>query len=399
MAWGAVLVGVVLVVAVGLPRFAFTRDIDEDDIGLTEQRDGWFMRHDDGRGHEELGRYSFDIYSYVASVSYYRGEFDRYPIFGPWRWRLLPSWIASKTPIDNPAVALGTVSLGFLAVGVASLVGAAASLGLRRRCQYLVAGLFALSFPMLWYGTSGYVDGAVVALLCLALLLIHRRQWLWFLLLIPAGMATKETFVIVVPVAVTYLWATGALPRRWISLGLAASTAVAATVVALRVGLPTPRTLDWIPRARRLSWNLSRPEAIVSFLLSCGIVVPLALVQSAELYLDRLAGRRARWRRHVHLVVGVFFGLLVALHGFLTAYADGRHVWTVYPWGVVLAGMLLDGALERRDQSNLVTSQVLVQATSAGSMAANRAARGSPATSFGSLAVRCSSVTGIPSRS
>src|SRR5690349_18950311 len=107
----AVLVGVVLVVLVCIPRFAAYRDIDPSDVHLTPQPNGWYMELDDGTS---IGRYSFDNYSYIAYVERFRGDFDRYPIYGPWRWRLLPSWLASVTPIDNPAIALAAVSLAFL---------------------------------------------------------------------------------------------------------------------------------------------------------------------------------------------------------------------------------------------------------------------------------------------
>jgi hypothetical protein len=338
LAVGAVVLGILLVLVLGAPRFAASRGVDESEVRLTPNPDGWFMEHDRG---VPLDRYSFDTYSYTASVSYFRGEFDRYPIYGPWRWRLLPSWIAARLPIDNPAVAFAVVSLTFLCAGVAALVHAAARFGMQRRGQYAVAALFALSFPVFWYGTSGYVDGSVVALMCVALALVHGRKWTWFLALIPFGMATKETFVIAVPVAVASAWTHGMSRGRFRTFALSAAALSIGTFVILRLALPTPRTLGWMPDPDRLGWNLTRPEALGSFVLTCGLVVPLALAQVAECDLERYKGGRGAWRAQSHLVVGLGLGLLVGVHGFLTAYADGRHAWTAYPWGVLLAALLL----------------------------------------------------------
>jgi hypothetical protein len=41
-------------------------------------------------------------------------------------------------------------------------------------------------------------------------------------------------------------------------------------------------------------------------------------------------------------------GLLVAVHGFLTAYADGRHAWTTYPFAILLAATLIERLLRSR---------------------------------------------------
>ena len=294
LAWSAVLIGVVLVVVVSIPRFATYRDLDVSQIHLTSQPNGWYMKSDDGK---EIGRFSFDNYSYIASVEYFRGDFTRYPIYGPWRWRLLPSWLAAQTPIDNPAVAYAAVSLAFLIAGVVSLVAASVRNGLGRRGQTAVAVLYAVAFPTLWYGTSGYVDGPLVAMLCVALLLIQWERWWLFLLLLPLGFLVKETFLLIVPVAATYRWARSNERRDWLPFTIASIVIIGVMWFGIRWLLPTPRTLDWIPRWSRFSWNLSRPEAVGSAVLTSGVVVPLGLIMSWRLWFGRKdpAGF-ARWR-------------------------------------------------------------------------------------------------------
>jgi len=125
----ALAVTVLLVVVVGTPRFAEFRDVDPDLVGLTDRYNGWDMSYE-GDLDRDIRAVSFDVYSYHAYVEHFRGEFDRYPIFGPWRWRLLPSWVAAWLPIDNPADAYATVSMAFLAIGGAALVAVAALHGL-----------------------------------------------------------------------------------------------------------------------------------------------------------------------------------------------------------------------------------------------------------------------------
>lgn len=124
----ALAVTVLLVVVVGTPRFAEFRDVDPDLVGLTDRYNGWDMSYE-GDLDRDIRAVSFDVYSYHAYVEHFRGEFDRYPIFGPWRWRLLPSWVAAWLPIDNPADAYATVSMALLAIGGAALVAAAARQG------------------------------------------------------------------------------------------------------------------------------------------------------------------------------------------------------------------------------------------------------------------------------
>lgn len=338
----AVCLAILLTVVVGIPRFAQAKDVDPQLVGLTDQPNGWFLSYD-----EELERdidsFSFDIYEYHAYVEYFRGDFDRYPIYGPWRWRLVPSLIASWTPIQDQAVAFATVSLAFLVLGAVALVAASARNGLGRRGQSLVAILYAVSFPVVWYGTSGYVDGSSMALLCVGLYLMQSRRWWLLLLLLPIGMLTKETFLIIVPVAGTYLWARSERKNDWVPWTAAFAVTAVGTFVAARFLLPSPRNLDWYPRLARLSWNISRPEATGAFILSCGVVAPLALWRAWELLRARSTTEgAAALRENAHLIVGLLLGFLVALHGYLTAYADGRHIWTIYPWGVVLAAMLVE---------------------------------------------------------
>jgi hypothetical protein len=343
----AVLLVVVLVLIAGTPRFATHRDIDVNKVSLTSQPNGWYLHYPDGRS---LGRFSFDNYSYIASVEYFRGDYHRYPIYGPWRWRLVPSWIAAQTPIDNPAVAFAAVSLAFAVIGGASLVVTPARNGLRRRGQMVVAVLFALSFPMFWYGTSGYVDTAVVAMLCVGLMLIQSRRWWLFLLLLPFAFLVKETYLLIVPVAAVYMWARSTKRSDWLPVTVASLAVLVVMWFGVRWALPTPRTLGWIPNYERFQSNVTRPEAVGSFLLTCGVVIPLALVRTWILFTRRSVGGPSvtELRENLHLVVGAFLGLTVSFHGFLTAYADGRHAWTAYPFAVILSAQLVMEFLGRR---------------------------------------------------
>lgn len=346
----ALLIAVLLTGLVGIPRFAQGRDVDPQHVILTDQPDGWFLSYDGPRLSRDIGVFSFDIYEYHAYVEYFRGDFDRYPIFGPWRWRMVPSWLASLTPIADPAIAFSVVSLVFLVIGAASLVAVGALRGLGSRGQIIVALLYAISFPTFWYGTSGYVDGPSMALMCLGLYLIHRRQWLLFALLLPVGMLTKETFIIIVPVAATYLWVRARNTKDWLPLSALYSFIGLGTFVVARLLWHSPRNLDWYPHLARLAWNLSRPESMGSFVLSCGVIVPLALYGCWRLIRQRRLSedQRSEYCENLHLIMGVGLGFLVAVYGFITAYADGRHIWASYPFAITLAAMTLDRWITRR---------------------------------------------------
>lgn len=349
LALAAVAITVLLVVVVGLPRFAEFRDVDPQLVSLADRYNGWDMSYD-GELDRNIKAVSFDVYSYHAYVEHFRGDFDRYPIYGPWRWRLVPSWIAAWTPIDNPADAYATVSMAIMVLGGAALVAASARNGFGPRRQLATGALYALSFPMFWYGTAGYVDGCVAAALCIGLYLVQSRRWWLFLAFLPVGFLVKETYLIIVPVAAVYLWVRARERRDWVPLTAAAVGIVAVTWFGVRALLTTPRTLDWLPRWSAFTWNLSRPEAVGSFVLTCGLIVPLGLYAAWRLVAARDtdgAGRDA-FARNLHLVVGLGLGLAVAAHGFLAAYADGRHAWTTYPFGTILAVMAVSMLLQRR---------------------------------------------------
>src|SRR5690606_4381937 len=98
-----------------------------------------------------------------------------------------------------------------------------------------------------------------------------------FLAFLPIGFLVKETYLIIVPVAATYLWTRARSRRDWVPFTAASVAVVLVAWFGVLALLHTPRTLDWLPRWSAFSWNTSRPEAIGSFVLTCGVAVPLAV--------------------------------------------------------------------------------------------------------------------------
>lgn len=281
------------------------------------------------------GEHPSDADQYVAYVEYFRGEGRlSVPLAPPFSYRPVAPLLASWLPVP-PLTALNLVNEVFLVIGLWVLMQLLEQLRVSPKLIALGGALYAISFPVFYYGAIGYVDPVLLGLLLVGTYAALRNRWALFTTVVIVGVGVKEISVLLLPMAAAFVWASGLLSKRGRVLGLSVVAAVV-TYAAIREFAPGDGQYLWIPTLDRLTENLARPRALASFILSFGApgfllvaVARHALPQSAD---PRRPAIIALW-------VGFATVLLLSGFAFLAAYADGRFIWLSYAFAIPL-GML-----------------------------------------------------------
>ena len=273
-----------------------------------------------------------DAYRYAMHAHYFDGG-SADELRAPFTYRPLVPFVASLLPLD-PLTGINVINLLLLAAGGLAVVRTAQHLGYGPRWQAVGGGLFAVAFPTFYYGTIGYLDASLVGLLAVGMLLIVREQWLLLTLLLAAGALVKETIVLLLPVTGVYALLSGRSRTALFGWGTAMTAAVILGAAVGRLTSPVDATTFWMPSAYSFWHDLLRPRTYLSFLLTFGLPGTLALPSIVRV-LRCLPTRPPPVVGA--LVTGVFVSLLLFGYAFLTAAADGRFVWTMYPFAIPLA--------------------------------------------------------------
>ncbi len=341
---GIALASSLLLVVVALPRFGA---LSEPPIP---------GNHDyttaDGR---ELTGLTIDMREYLHLTEYFGGTADA-PDLAPFTSRIAAPWLAGQLPWEAP-VSLNVVMLGCLIVGLISMIAAQDRLGCGVGPIALSSLAYSVSFPVFYWGSFNYVDGAVVGLLGVFVLTLVRRDVWLAVSTLGVGLLFKESALVALPALVVWIWLAGySVRQRWVLLAGTAGATLAGLVGARMLGPPASRFYNpWFPSPSDvmgyLGWNLSRVGPLGQVVLTG--VLPLALA----LYAWRLSrtGRlgldpQTFWA----LTAGVVTGILLNLHALFAAQIDGRTLWTVYPFALTLGAVALSVRSQRRDPATAV---------------------------------------------
>ena len=152
-----------------------------------------------------------------------------------------------------------------------------------------------------------------------------------------AAALTRESTVVIVVVAIVWLWATGYPRRQATAWGLAWALVFLVCVSAVRLALHGSGTNLWQPSLDTLSNNIRRPRTWLSAALTLGVPVGLAIVYRKPL---------RRVDRPHRLVIACGSLLCFALFGYslMAAYADGRFLWPIYVFSVPAAVLAIQAA-------------------------------------------------------
>jgi len=308
----------VLIVVLSLPLILYPR-FNRQDIGLIQPLVG-----------TPRGDVQIDMKYYLKFTQYFKGQQSLESIAPPFSYRPLVPYLASRLPFNSflsfnlvnvLAVCLTTLALFFMyrRMGFAFEYGILGSL------------LSTLSFPVMYYGPSGYVDAtAVLVLVLIVMTRVYEKDYLLPFLCFIGGV-TKETVIVVFPFLLVDI-CLGRNKRRsgfvfWIVGLMAYFTAV----YWARITFGSGDQFVWMPGGAFLAKNLCRAKTYISFILAFGLPGLFA-----SLYILKHS-----WKRHarsaIPLMVGMLSGLALFGYSLLSAYADGRFVWTAYPFMVGLS--------------------------------------------------------------
>ena len=301
-------------------------------------------------GHNPDGSRSIgDAVHYVNYVEYFRGQESIQETIVPFRYRPLVPLLASLIPADSPMTALNLVNLVALYISLLFLFSFLRLLGFSFHYAGLGGLLYTISFPMLYYATTGYVDSVAMAVIIAGTYLVYRERWLSLTLLLMVGAAVKEVVVLVVPIAFGYL-----LIRRkqWFIIPALLTVSFVAATIIIRKLVSTGDGYYWAPALTTFVGNL-RFRALASMALTFGLP---GFISLAAFRFRKEITATAGLANLVPLLFGMAFTLLLVMYSMLSAYADGRFVWPITFYTIPLAlWVIRDGISLRQSRTATVS--------------------------------------------
>ncbi len=319
------IVGAVLLV-VAFPRF------NQQDLGPIERLAGQKDSIEYRRGFTQPVAIVGDAKQYLRYALFFKGEAP-FKVNAPFSYRPLVPLLGAMMPVDAftginivnlIALILTTWSVTYLL----DIRGAAP-------VEKVVGGvMYAFSFPVFYYGTTGLVDATAICFISLGFISLVKSFRLGFIASLVLGAFVKETIIILVPVAACYMYMKGRAWRNVLWWSCVYFIVVAGSLAIVRVLSPSSPIEGWKPSLAVLRSNL-RPRAFLSFILAFGLP---GLLSIPEIFRWLRAGSQ-RWAEdptQSTLVVGVGLGVALSVYGFIAAHADGRFIWHAYPFLIPL---------------------------------------------------------------
>ena len=270
-----------------------------------------------------------DSQSYVKYVEYFRGAATLREVGVPFVYRPAVPLLASLLPF-RPMTAINIVNAIALSGGLVLLF----LFFLRRPFPFhltIIGSLmYVVAFPTFYYGSVGFIDPVLIFLLILGMHCIFHARWWSLPVLIFCGVFVKETAVMLIPVAITYAVVRNDSYRMKIVILLLAFLIPYLTIkyIFSDVG-----SYVWIPSLDRVASNI-RPRALLSTVLTFGL--PGFLSLGYFLYRKQLVALLGK-EFLFPILIGIMTSIALLGYSFLSAYTDGRFIWTAYPWMIPLA--------------------------------------------------------------
>lgn len=318
--------------ALSLPRF------DRRDAGFLSQ-----VTSPGVTGEYKLG----DAKEYVAMTLYFRGEVDASELNAPWTYRPIIPFLASKLPLEA-MTAINVINLAFALAAVFFLFALLRRLGVKFPFSIIGCFLFAASFPSFYYTTIGYLDPVLICLLTGGTYFLISRTWAGMTVIILFGAAVKETIVILIGLLAVHMLIEKVLFSRKGFFLAAVSVLFALCYLLARSIIPVDPSVGWAPSYELFLSNISRPRTWLSFLLTFsipGVLAVTALLRmGAEWY-------RHRFREGAILASGFIVSIILFCYSIVSAYSDGRFIWTSYPFSIPLSMILLQDYFDYRNRA------------------------------------------------
>lgn len=182
----------------------------------------------------------------------------------PPAYRLLGPYLVGLLPLPDPA---GFYALSVIASLTLVLLAYRLfrSLGLSAFVAAFTVALF--TFNRFWFGLTVWDffqlnDLLSLIWIVLAFLAMRKGRWGWFGAALLAGAFTRETALLMIPVAFVFLWERGELRQSW-GRALLASIPAAVAFVLIRVLVPAPCGQSLLTQLAAHSGSILDPEKLL----------------------------------------------------------------------------------------------------------------------------------------
>ena len=280
------------------------------------------------------GKIFNDSQMYVKYVDYFRKSVVVQELSVPYVYRPAIPFLASFLPF-RPMTSINLINVFLLSIGLWMLCVFLHTLRFGSNAIIVGGAMYVISFPIFYYGSVGYVDASIIAFFILGITAIYNQKWFYFACILFTGALVKESIIILLPVALAYLIFSR---QKWKWKFLLFVIAFLLPSIIVRIIFSELGTHAWIPSTELLIDNL-RLRAVLSNVLTLGIPGFISMfVFKYSKDILRIRGKEF----YYPLLTGCVFCLLFIGYSFVSAYADGRPMWTSYIFTIPLSLTVLE---------------------------------------------------------
>lgn len=292
------------------------------------------------------GELSLDQQNYYNFTEYFKSQNTIESVSTPYSYRPLLPFISSLLPFDS-LLSISIVSILSLIVSMWASWLTIKKLGFAQCYSILSLFLFVLSFPLFYYGSGGYLEPFSNMIIYLIVLATVYNNTTGVVLLFIIGAATKETTIIALPFVLLYALVNNKKNKTSKMKALLITIIIFAVFIAtnliIRKQFGVSADYVWTPAYHTIMENITRPKTYLSFILSFGL---------PGLFSTLLIGRLLKSKNTLSLInqspyiLGGLSAILISFYSVIAAYADGRFVWTGYPFFIILSAVYLKLLIE-----------------------------------------------------
>ena len=303
---------------------------------------GKYVGADDKNLGQKLGydvEMSLDSYNYVQYVNYYNGEDVADEVTKPYSYRILVPMMASMLPFDS-FTSLNILNLSSEILTVLFLMYIFGAMGFSDKVQLVGGLLFAVSFPVFYYGVVGLLDAPAILIITAGIYFVIKNKSSWLMFMLVLGAMTNEKTILIIPFMFAYIYKDKSLKQAAVQSFMYFLLFLTISLVARNLSINSDSNFIWTISFDSLLFNLSRIRTYISLLLTGG--VPLILLFYSLKHIDKSD------KLNFALLFGVLMVVLMIIYSFTAAYTDGRFMWYLYPFALPLCGYGLQAFLKKK---------------------------------------------------
>lgn len=334
----SILIVMILLALVLYPRF------DMQDISLIRPFTG-----------VQPGQMTPDQQNYYYFTEYFKGNSELGKVWPPFSYRPLMPFIASLIPTDSMlSMSIVNVIANLLTLLIIYYILKKLGFAFPLRISGMI--LYIISFPLLYYGSSGFLEPTANLFIYLIVYLTVSNKTLYLPFAFILASLAKEATIITLPFSIIYLLMQNRNNknelRNSIFILTLSSILFIATNLFVRSVFATNNFYIWAPSSNTAIENLRRAKTYLSFILGFGFPGLFSL-----LFIFKYK-TKIRTKEILPWVTGMIFALLLAFYSVVAAYSDGRFIWMGYPFMIVLTIYYFEGTIkEKYSNLNLLGNQ------------------------------------------